>query len=202
MIAFVPVGQTPESVQRTHLERLHPDFQRALTPAGLEEASLLVISSHVPFEAGVAWLKAQGWWRELPGLLSGGLRVLGLDGAMHLLAEGSEEAPRLSGLGLLPGLARRLGPRVKVPHLGWSLVRSVASHPALPDGEGLWLNFAHVHALDVDASTRWEGRHGRPFAVASARGRVLGIQADLAASGADGLVLMEHLRAWSGQPAH
>lgn len=196
MIAFVPVGQTPDSVHRTHLERMHPDFRRVLTPSEAEGASLVVIASHLPFEGAVGWLKAQGWWRELPGLLSGGLAVLGLEGAMHVLAEGSEEAPRLSGLGLLPGLARRLGPRVKVPHLGWSPVRSVASHPALPEAKGLWLNFAHAYALDVDGSTLWEGRHGRPFSVASARGRVLGLQADLAGSGAGGLTLMANLRAW------
>lgn len=178
------------------LDRLGLPHLLAERPRDLRDTQGILLISCLPFEQACAGLRRSGWWRELPQMLSDGIPLVVLDGAMHLVAEGSEEAPRESGLGLLPGYAHRLGPGVKVPHLGWSPVRQCRVLGALPDPEGLWLQFQHSYALETDASACWEARHGRSFAVLSVRGKVMGCQARLPQSGAVGrLVLQRLLRA-------
>ena len=75
-----------------------------------------------------------------------------------------------------PGIVRRLGPGVKVPHMGWSQVRSLAAHPALPDPKGGWLYFVHSYAASVTGLTLASCTHGEPFAAIVASDRVMGAQ--------------------------
>jgi imidazole glycerol phosphate synthase glutamine amidotransferase subunit len=115
---------------------------------------------------------------------------------LQLLAEGSEEAPGEPGLGLLPGAVRRLGPGVKVPHMGWSKVRPAQSHPAFSDeGEG-WLYFVHGYALDVNGGTLLTAEHGRTFAAAAGKDRVLGFQPHPEKSGPRGRAMLRRALEW------
>lgn len=175
------------------LDRLGVVFRIAERPDEGSLADGVLLTSALSFEQGGAWLRQTGWWHELPHLLSKGTPVLALDGAMHLLAERSEEAPKENGLGLLPGCVRRLGPGVKLPHLGWAQVRECRPQEGLPDPAGVWLYFQHAYALDPDGATGWEARHGRAFAVLSQRGRTLGCQARLPQSGAQGRLMLQRL---------
>lgn len=175
------------------LDRLGLAHRQVDRPDQCLGVSGVILVSGRPFQEGAAWLRRHGWWRELPHFASEGIPLLAFDGAMHLMAEGSEEAPRESGLGFLPGFAHRLGPGVKVPHLGWTQVRQHQLLGGLPDPEGSWLYFQHSHALEPDASTAWEARHGRPFAVLSARGRMIGCQALLAQSGPHGRLMLQRM---------
>jgi imidazole glycerol phosphate synthase glutamine amidotransferase subunit len=127
--------------------------------------------------------------------------LLGICLGLQLLAEGSEEAPRASGLGLLPGIVRRLGPGVKVPHMGWSQVQQVCAHPALPDPKGAWLYFVHSYALEPSAESVYTAEHGRTFAAVQARGKVVGFQPHPEKSGASGLLLLQSVLAWMGANA-
>ena len=153
-----------------------------------------------PMEAAVANLKASGWWRELPQLSASGRAVVGINLGLHLLAEGSEECPKGAGLGLIPGIVRRLGPAAKVPHAGWAPVRQQRAHPRLPDIRGGWLYFAHSHALEPSSETLSIAVHGRPFSVMECRGLTVGIQASLEKSGSFGLALLEKILTALGAP--
>lgn len=77
---------------------------------------------------------------------------LGICVGLQLLMEGSEEAPEVPGLGLLPGRVRRFpreGP--SVPQMGWNRVRKVGD-PALLAGlpEGFHAYFANSYWVDFD----------------------------------------------------
>jgi imidazoleglycerol phosphate synthase glutamine amidotransferase subunit HisH len=132
-------------------------------------------------------------------MVADGRGLLGINLGLHLLAEGSEESPKGSGLGMIPGLVRRLGPGVKSPHLGWSRVTRVQPHPGLPDLRGGWLQFAHAHALEPTSETLDTAVYGRPFAVLEVRGRVVGLQAQPEKSGPLGLVLLEKILGSMGE---
>ncbi len=199
MIALIPLDPASAPSVSQALTRLGIEHQWALRPEEARAAQLLLLASGAPFETNHAWLKEHGWWRELPHLIGDGRYLLALDSAVHLLVEGSEEAPRDTGLGLVPGFARRLGPGVKVPHLGWARTSQQRSHPQFPDPKEAWIYYAHTHALDPTEATWWCATHGRPFSALVSRGRVAGFQGRLDRSGAHGVIIFQALLAWAGQ---
>lgn len=183
------------------LERLGFPYVRAASPDQAAASGPIVLPGVGHFEAAQRSLRERGWWSELPGLVAGGRPLLGICLGLQLLAEGSEEAPGIPGLGLIPGLVRRLGPGVKVPNMGWCQVRRASAHPALPDAEGAWLYFVHSYALEPSADTLYVADHGRPFAAVEARGKVMGFQPHPEKSGPDGLRLLQAALTWMGAVA-
>ncbi len=183
------------------LDRLGLVHQRAATPDQAALSGPVVLPGVGHFEAARNSLRERGWWLALSSLAAEGRPILGICLGLQLLAEGSEEAPRASGLGLIPGISRRLGPGVKVPHMGWSRVRQLRAHPALPDPDGGWLYFVHSYALAPTVETIYLADHGRPFAAIEARGTVLGFQPHPEKSGQAGLLLLKSALAWMGASA-
>jgi len=100
-----------------------------------------------------------------------GLPVLGICAGYQLLFEGSEEAPDVPGLGVFPGMVRRLrGP--KRQHVGWNRVV-----PNSGEGDSEWAYFAHAYAPQArleyaQASTTF----GDEFTSVSRVGAVTGVQ--------------------------
>ena len=183
------------------LDRLGLPYQRAATPDQAALSGPIVLPGVGHFEAAQRSLRERGWWRILPTLVAEGRPLLGICLGLQLLAEGSEEAPRASGLGLIPGIVRRLGPGVKVPHMGWSRVRQYNPHPALEDPKGGWLYFVHSYALEPSVQTVFVAEHGRPFTAIAARGSVLGFQPHPEKSGPVGLLMLKSALAWMGVAA-
>ena len=201
MITLIDYGAGNLASFEGALDRLGFAHQRAERPDQAAAAGPLVLPGVGHFEAAAQALKRSGWWHEIPQMVADGRKLVGICLGLQLLAEGSEEAPRTSGLCLLPGIVRRLGPGVKVPHMGWSQVKLQTPHPALPDPKGAWLYFVHSYALDAGQETIYTARHGRSFAAVEGRGRVLGFQPHPEKSGAFGLVLLNRTLAWTGETA-
>ena len=183
------------------LDRLGLNHRRATTPDLAADRGPIILPGVGHFESARRSLVDRGWWGAIPSFVAEGRPLLGICLGLQLLSEGSEEAPRTSGLGLIPGLVRRLGPGVKVPHMGWSRVTSQSSHPGLPEAAEGWLYFVHSYALEPGTGTVYRAEHGRPFAAVEARGNVLGFQPHPEKSGAFGQQLLRSALAWMGAPA-
>lgn len=183
------------------LDRLGYPHQRAEHPEDAPETGGIILPGVGHFEAAQAGLKERGWWYELPQMVADGRPLLGICLGLHLLSEGSEEAPKATGLSLIPGIARRLGPGVKVPHMGWAQVVMASAHPAVPNPRGAWLYFLHSYALDTSDDTLYTAQHGRIFSALEGRGRVLGFQPHPEKSGPFGLVLLDGVLRWMGEDA-
>ena len=80
---------------------------------------------------------AEAGFVELVGdWVSAGRPLFGICVGMQIMYATSEEDPEAEGLGLLPGVVRRLPADVTVPHMGWDTVKSagaVASEPGSTD---------------------------------------------------------------------
>jgi imidazole glycerol phosphate synthase glutamine amidotransferase subunit len=198
MITLIDYGAGNLHSLQGALTRLGFQSVRAVTPADAPEAGALILPGVGHFTAARAALVERGWWDVIPGLAAT-RPVLGICLGLQLLAEGSEESPGASGLGLVPGVSRLLGPGVKVPNMGWAKVKARAAHPALPDFREDWLYFVHSYALDSDAETVLESTHGRPFSAMQARGRVLGFQGHPEKSGPFGESLLRGVLGWMGE---
>lgn len=58
-----------------------------------------------------------------------GIPLLGICVGLQILFEGSEESPRVKGLGLLNGYVRKISaPYEKIPHMGWNLLDLAERH--------------------------------------------------------------------------
>jgi len=124
-----------------------------------------------------------------------GTPVLGICLGMQLLFESSSELGGATGLGLLPGTVDYLSApgALKLPHIGWNLVRFTHASP-LVEGLPQACAFYHVHSLaPVPASeddVLARGEYGAPFVTAVGRDRLYGVQFHPEKSSTHGLRLL------------
>jgi glutamine amidotransferase len=144
--------------------------------------------------------------------LGAGGWLLGVCVGYQLLFESSEEFGDTDGLALLPGRVGRLPGSVPLPHIGWNRLETAAADGAAGEAAGLlaglpaesWVYFVHSFApRDVpEELVLARTLHGRSFAAAAGRGRVMGTQFHPEKSGALGLaVLRNFLRLAGALPA-
>ena len=132
--------------------------------------------------------------------------VIGLCLGMQLLFESSEEHDGERGLGLLPGRVVKLDTRwLKLPHIGWNMVRWRRSSP-LVEGLPGEAAFYHVHSFAPEPADEsivlGTGDYGAPFVSFVEQGNVFGAQCHPEKSSANGLrVLGNFVRVCSGVAA-
>ena len=108
-----------------------------------------------------------------------GKPLLGICLGMQALYEGSEEAPGVEGLGLLPGNVVRLPDSQKVPQIGWNKT-----------DQGNWLYFANSFAAPVSPDTQDSFEYGGHFTASVKKDNVWGFQFHPEKSGLKGLELL------------
>ncbi|MEA3204000.1 MAG: imidazole glycerol-phosphate synthase subunit HisH, partial [Thermoplasmata archaeon] len=145
-------------------------LRRALERAGASPRT--TTDAHELVDAKVAVLPGVGAFGPVMQSLAGvaeGLRQRHRDGrptlavciGQQVLHAGSEEAPGVAGLGILPGQVVRIPPRDgKVPHMGWNTLDLVRPDPALegiPTGSHVYYvhSFASVPGPDCLAATTY-----------------------------------------------
>lgn len=144
------------------------------------------------------------WVERMLEHIGEGRSLLGICLGMQWLYESSEEAPDLSGLGLLAGACRRLrsdrtDSRIKIPHVGWnSLTRTGEGSIAqgVPDGSQVY--FTHSYIAPVTGDTVAATEHGERFAAIVQRGQVCGVQFHPEKSGEVGLRILRNFLEMAG----
>lgn len=83
-------------------------------------------------------LERLGFFPAIRDFVNSGKPLLGICLGMQLMLDGSEEAPGVPGLGLIPGEVRRFpsGRGEKVPHMGWNEVVWRTGDPGAAFGSG------------------------------------------------------------------
>ena len=135
---------------------------------------------------------------------------LGICLGLQMLFGESEEGPT-PGLAVLPGRVERFrqagmidrsGERLKVPHMGWSPVHQVRTHP-LWEGieQDARFYFAHsFHPVPEDSSlTAATTAYPMPFTCAIARANIFATQFHPEKSQRAGLLLLANFVAWDGR---
>jgi glutamine amidotransferase len=168
--------------------------------AVLDAADGLVVPGVGAFPKAMANLRAAGLDKVIATRLAAGTPVLGICLGLQLLFESSTELGGADGLGLLPGAVDVLPTPagLKLPHIGWNLVRWTRPSPltvGLPEACAFYHvhSFAPVAAREEDVLGR--GEYGAPFVTAVARDQLYGVQFHPEKSSAHGLQLLENFTA-------
>ncbi len=119
--------------------------------------------------------------------------LLGVCLGQQLLFEGSDEAPDVRGLGLLPGRCRRLPPTEKVPHVGWNSLE-IRKPSRLLEGvhDGTQAYFTHSYAADITDAAVATTTHSAPFASVVETPQLFGVQFHPEKSGESGIRILKN----------
>ncbi len=100
------------------LRRQGAEVELTSDPGRIAAAQRLVLPGDGHFGEAMRALRERGLEAPLENALDSGAWLLGICVGLQMLFTGSDEAPGVRGLGLLPGRVRRFGGRLRVPHIG------------------------------------------------------------------------------------
>ena len=203
MIGLVDYGAGNLTSVRKALTALGADFSTPERPEDCAHATALIVPGVGHFAATAA---LDGEWREAIGsAVRRGVPLFGICVGMQWLFEGSEEAPDVPGLGVMPGRIARLhgnaDQRLKVPHVGWNALDfQPSSAPAAGGGSrllrglpsGAQVYFTHSYAAPVTNECVAATTHANTFASVVERDNVFGVQFHPEKSGDAGLCILRN----------
>lgn len=165
----------------------------------LRRADGLLVPGVGAFPEAMRNLRALGLDEVIAQRLAERTPVLGICLGMQLVFDASAENGGADGLGLMSGRVERLdAPGLKLPHIGWNLVRWRRPSPltaGLPEA----CAFYHVHSFAPhparEADVLGTSDYGGPFVSAVAHGSLYGVQFHPEKSSAHGLHLLANFAA-------
>jgi len=179
VIALVDYGAGNLTSVRKALTTLGAEFETPRDPAACASAAGLIVPGVGNFAATAV---LEGPWRDTnAAAVRRGTPLLGICVGMQWLFEGSDEAPGVRGLGVLPGQIQRLDgnaeQRLKIPHVGWNALdfRKPARLLAGLDS-GAQVYFTHSFAAPVTSACAAATTHANTFASAVEDANVFGVQ--------------------------
>jgi imidazole glycerol phosphate synthase glutamine amidotransferase subunit len=181
------------NLQSVHnaLARIGVEARVARDPENLADASKLILPGVGHFGAMMRALDDRRLRDTLVARIAGGVPFLGICLGMQALYEGSHEAPRAAGLGLLPGRITRFDMALRVPHMGWNNVEPARPSSLLASaGNTPYYYFANSYYAPVGPETTGVCTYGVPFAALVEHGNMFGVQFHPEKSGSAGLRLL------------
>ena len=216
MIAIVDYGSgNLRSVVRAaeaaaHRAGLSLPVELVSRPEGLRKAERVIFPGQGAMPDCMASLRASGLHEALLESLAS-KPFLGICVGQQMLFERSEEGDT-PGLGIFKGEVVRFSAErgavradaapLKVPHMGWNLVRTSRPHPVLQDLDrvhnGHWFYFVHsYHAAPLNPTdVLAESQYGKWFACAVARDNIVATQFHPEKSAAAGQQLLVNFLKW------
>ncbi|HET8618706.1 MAG TPA: imidazole glycerol phosphate synthase subunit HisH [Actinomycetes bacterium] len=173
------------------LEKVGADARLTADPGLVREAAGVVLPGVGNFGRCIEALERTGLDELAIECAGSGRPFLGVCIGMQMLYQGSEESPDLPGLGVLPGIVRRLPDGVKRPQMQWNvLVRRGPSGllTGLPDPT--WAYFVHSFAADRDDHAVAVCDYGGPVVAAVERDALWATQFHPEKSGRSGLAIL------------
>jgi glutamine amidotransferase len=195
VIALVDYGAGNLTSVRKALAALDAEFATPASPAELGGAAGLIVPGVGHFAATEAL--DQSWRHAIGAAARQGTPLFGICVGMQWLFEGSDEAPGVAGLGVMPGrIARLVGDstrRLKVPHVGWNALDFRGTARLLRGLDaGAQVYFTHSYAAPVTSACVAATTHANTFASAVERDNVFGVQFHPEKSGEAGLQILRN----------
>jgi glutamine amidotransferase len=202
MIALVDYGAGNLTSVRKALTALGADFRTPERPEECVRAAALIVPGVGHFGSTAAL--DQEWRAAIGAAVGRGVPLFGICVGMQWLFEGSDEAPDVPGLGVIPGRIARLHgnaeQRLKVPHVGWNALdfrsstvgAGVESRLLRGLASGSQVYFTHSYAAPVTSECVAATTHANTFASVVERDNVFGVQFHPEKSGDAGLRILRN----------
>ena len=197
MIAVIETGVANVASIVNAFLRLGVSVTLTRDPELVRRAARLVLPGVGAFGTAATELRARGLDRAVRERSADGTPLLAVCLGMQLLCDGSEEAPGVPGLGILPGICQRLPAGLRVPHLGWNRVVADPGARFIDTAEAAFANSYALRAAPAGWTASWT-THGIPFVAALERGEILACQFHPELSGAYGQTVLAR---WLGLAA-
>lgn len=200
MITVIDYGRGNMFSVGQALRHLGAEFAVATDPEGIARATRLILPGVGAFGDAMAALDGRNLIGPTKAAAAHGVPILGICLGMQLLADAGEEFGNHRGLGLIPGIVRRLPDgagrpdRCRIPNVGWRTVRATGTDARLAgaiDGRMMYFNHSYgFDAADPDTVTATVPINGADVAAVVTRDAVTGFQFHPEKSGAAGLALL------------
>ncbi len=168
-------------------------------PAEVAAANCLVLPGVGSFGSGMHNLRARGLDAALnKAVLEQGAHIMGICLGMQLLADGSEEAPGVQGLGFISGQVLKFrNNSLRLPHMGFNtVVPSVVGSKFFQCANSGMLDFYFVHsycfAPNSESHVLTRTNYGGEFVSAVQKGNIIGVQFHPEKSQSNGLFLIRY----------
>lgn len=191
MIALVDYGAGNLTSVRKGFAAAGAELFTPAVPAELGIATGIVVPGVGHFAATSAL--DSGWRDAIHQALGRGALLFGICLGQQWLYEGSDEDPKVAGLGVIRGRCRRLPPVLKVPHVGWNaleILRPSRLLAGVPSGTQAY--FTHSYAADITGETVATTTHAAPFASVVETAQVFGVQFHPEKSGESGVRMLQN----------
>jgi imidazole glycerol phosphate synthase glutamine amidotransferase subunit len=173
--------------------------QRAETGQSLQQAEKIILPGQGHFGAMMRALHAREMAEPLRESLREGKPFLGICLGLQALYERSDEAPEVSGFGLLAGRVRRLEGVFKVPHVGWSQL-DIQRESRILQGvaQGSFVYYCHSYYGPVTAESSATTEYGQRFAAVAESDNLHAVQFHPEKSGDVGMRILRNFLNSSG----
>lgn len=177
------------------LERVGADAILTSDSKVAESADAVVLPGVGAFGACMSALRDAGLEAVVHGAVNSGVPFLGICVGMQMLFDASDEDPRATGLGVIPGVVSWIPDSVPRPQMQWNQLRARADEPLFSGlGEQPWMYFVHsLHGVPKDADHVIATVHyGATLNVAFRKGNVCATQFHPEKSATAGLALLDN----------
>ena len=199
MIAVIDYGVGNLFSVEKAFAALGADVRVTSDEAVIRAADKIVLPGVGAFGDCMKNLEASGLIPVLLDCVAKGQPLLGICVGLQILFDGSEESPGVRGLGLIPGLVKKIqAPGLKVPHMGWNslAIREPRQKADLFAGLGEkpYVYFVHsYHAVPEDPAVITSvTEYGEQLTASVAKGNVQATQFHPEKSGDVGLHILKN----------
>jgi imidazole glycerol phosphate synthase glutamine amidotransferase subunit len=149
MIPFMPTASHPQFIEVVDygggnlgslcrcLDRLNQHwgvpYRRVTAGSELTGTHPVILPGVGAFGAMMQALDERGFTAPLQAIATANVPLLGICVGLQVLFDGSEEAPGVRGLGLIPGHVVKFtpAPGIKIPQIGWNRLRLLAERGSI-----------------------------------------------------------------------
>jgi len=194
MIAIVDYGMGNLRSVANAIKKLDGDFVITKKKDVIKDSTAVVLPGVGAFGKCIENLKKLELFDMLKDLILNDKRYLGICLGMQVLFDASEEAPGISGMGIIKGNVAKFKGDVKVPHMGWNSIEVQKDNPifnGIKSGEHFY--FVHSYYCEPEEDvTATKTFYGKDFTSSVQKGNLFACQFHPEKSQKEGIRLLRN----------